>query len=37
MPKAKESVMEKFRSNLKSEENLCEGLHPDQVGGNDHG
>lgn len=26
-----------LRSNLKSEENLREGLHPDQVGGHDHG
>lgn len=33
----KQIIQEVRRSNLKSEENLSEGLHPDQIGGDDHG
>lgn len=33
----KQNILGHFRSNLKSKENLCEGLHPDQIRGYDHG
>lgn len=33
----KQNILGEFRSNLKSKENLCEGLHPDQIRGYDHG